>query len=147
MVSGTRNAIPTESSIFSCGQRQIRLVDCQGFHLSVPDKEGYLDGRDAIIDEPVGADLEEGSTRFAKSSQGYLTTHVYPYGEPVFRAIFSSGFLTEEQTVLCLEMTDHRNDTSHSYKEAVATIIYNSIKEYANLMEEFLGKIKDGMAS
>jgi nucleotidyltransferase substrate binding protein (TIGR01987 family) len=32
-----------------------------------------------------------------------------------FKEIFPLGFLTEEETVRCLEMTDRRNDTSHTY--------------------------------
>ncbi|MEA2066860.1 MAG: HI0074 family nucleotidyltransferase substrate-binding subunit, partial [Thermotogota bacterium] len=44
-----------------------------------------------------------------------------------FREIFSLGFLTEEDTVRCLEMTDRRNDTAHTYKEEIAQIIYSKI--------------------
>lgn len=63
-----------------------------------------------------------------------------------FKEIFSLGFLTEEETVRCLEMTDRRNDTSHTYKEEVAKIIYSKIKGYytlmKNLLDQFEGKIE-----
>ena len=63
-----------------------------------------------------------------------------------FKEIFPLGFLTEEETVQCLEMTDRRNDTSHTYKEDVAQLIYNSIQEYytlmQNLIEQFRARIE-----
>ena len=55
-----------------------------------------------------------------------------------FKEIFSSGFLTEEDTVGCLEMTDRRNDTSHTYKEEVAQVIYSKIRGYYVLMKKLL---------
>jgi len=61
----------------------------------------------------------------------------------VFRGIFSSGFLTETETVKCLAMTNHRNETSHTYKEAVSEVIYENIPDYVVLMGELLGKFKD----
>lgn len=60
-----------------------------------------------------------------------------------FREIFALGFLTEDETVNCLEMTDRRNETSHTYKEEVAQIIYSKIKEYLGLMMSLLNKFKD----
>ena len=61
----------------------------------------------------------------------------------VFRAIFSSGFLTEEETVKCLTMTDRRNETSHTYKEAVSEVIYENIPDYVILMEKLLTQFKE----
>lgn len=58
-----------------------------------------------------------------------------------FREIFSLGLLTEEETVKFLEMTDRRNETSHTYKEEVAQFIYNQIKGYYQLMENLLQKL------
>lgn len=60
-----------------------------------------------------------------------------------FKEIFSSGFLTEEDTVRCLEMTDRRNDTSHTYKEEVAHLIYSKIKGYYTLMKNLLEQFED----
>ena len=59
-----------------------------------------------------------------------------------FRELFSLGLLSDEETVKCLEMTDRRNDTSHTYKEKVADDIFNIVKnEYANLMKQLLNRL------
>ncbi len=60
-----------------------------------------------------------------------------------FKEIFSLGFLTEEDTVRCLEMTDRRNDTAHTYKEEIAQIIYSKIKGYCTLMKNLSDQFKD----
>ena len=57
-----------------------------------------------------------------------------------FREIFSLGILGEGETVKFLEMTDRRNDTSHTYKEIVAQIIYQKLPEYYALMKNLLEK-------
>jgi len=59
-----------------------------------------------------------------------------------FKEIFSLGFADETETVELQEMTDKRNETSHTYKEGLAQIIYEKIKEYVLLMEEILSKFK-----
>lgn len=59
-----------------------------------------------------------------------------------FREILALGFLTEEEVVKFLEMTDRRNDTSHTYKEEVAQLIFSKIKDYVVLMENLLGKFR-----
>ena len=59
-----------------------------------------------------------------------------------FREVFSLGFSSEEETVQLQEMTDKRNDTSHTYKEQVAQAIYNKIAEYSLLMEKILSEFK-----
>jgi len=59
-----------------------------------------------------------------------------------FRSLLSNGLLTEEETNKCLEMTDRRNDTSHTYKETVAEIIFGRINDdYVMLIEEVLRKL------
>ncbi len=60
----------------------------------------------------------------------------------VFRAIFQAGFLTEEETIQFLEMTDSRNDTSHTYKEVVSQIIFQKTSGYATLMKSLLSKFE-----
>ncbi len=60
-----------------------------------------------------------------------------------FREIFSLGFLSEDDTVTCLEMTDRRNDTSHTYKEEVAQMIYAKVKGYFLLMDTLIEKFAD----
>ena len=59
-----------------------------------------------------------------------------------FKEIFSLGFVDEEETVALQEMTDRRNDTSHTYKEAVAQNIYKEIKGFAVLIEKVLAKFE-----
>ncbi|MBW7897570.1 Nucleotidyltransferase substrate binding protein like protein [Candidatus Brocadiaceae bacterium B188] len=63
-----------------------------------------------------------------------------------FRELFSLGFLTEEETVNFLEMTDRRNDTFHTYKEEVAQIIYSKIPGYFSGMESLLLKFRQNPA-
>ncbi|MEA3431531.1 MAG: nucleotidyltransferase substrate binding protein, partial [candidate division WOR-3 bacterium] len=48
-----------------------------------------------------------------------------------------------EDTVRCLEMTDRRNDTAHTYKEEIAQIIYSKIKGYCTLMKNLSDQFKD----
>ncbi len=59
-----------------------------------------------------------------------------------FREIFSLGFITEDETIAYMEMTDTRNETSHTYKEEMAKIIYDKIAGYFTLMKNILDKIK-----
>ena len=59
-----------------------------------------------------------------------------------FREIFSQGFTSEEETEKLLEMTDSRNETVHTYKQEVANKIYPKIKDYTELMDKVLGKVK-----
>lgn len=59
-----------------------------------------------------------------------------------FRQIFSLGFLNEEETVKFLEMTDRRNETSHTYKEEVAEFIYSKTREYCSLLENLMYKLE-----
>jgi nucleotidyltransferase substrate binding protein (TIGR01987 family) len=59
-----------------------------------------------------------------------------------FREVFSLRFCTEDEVVRLQEMTDKRNSTSHTYKEAVAQAIYNELKNYLLLMDKVLNKFK-----
>lgn len=59
-----------------------------------------------------------------------------------FREASSVGLLSEEQTITCLEMTDDRNLTSHTYIEEVAESIYEKIRDYSELMDTVLNHIK-----
>ena len=55
-----------------------------------------------------------------------------------FRELFSAGLCSEEETVILLEMTDKRNETSHTYKEAVAQDIFENVGRYQQLMSKIL---------
>ena len=58
-----------------------------------------------------------------------------------FKELFSVGKLTEEECLQCLEMTDRRNDTAHTYKEDVAQNIYDKINIFISLMNTTIEKI------
>jgi nucleotidyltransferase substrate binding protein (TIGR01987 family) len=80
-----------------------------------------------------------------KFLKDYLNVHegiIANSPKSCFREIFSLGFLNEEETVKCLEMTDRRNDTSHTYKEKIAQIIYGKIPGYYKLMRTLLEKFE-----
>jgi nucleotidyltransferase substrate binding protein (TIGR01987 family) len=64
-----------------------------------------------------------------------------------FRETFSSGLLTEEETVRFLEMTDDRNMTSHTYKEEVSQILYEKIRDYYGLIEIIRKRIESKMSN
>ena len=50
--------------------------------------------------------------------------------------------LSEEQTIICLSMTDDRNLISHTYLEAVAETIYSKIRTYYDIMNYALNRVK-----
>ena len=55
-----------------------------------------------------------------------------------FKECFSLGLASEKETVAMQEMTDKRNETSHTYKEKVAQGIYKKLPKYCALMEKML---------
>jgi len=61
-----------------------------------------------------------------------------------FREALSAGVITEDQTMACLEMTDHRNLTSHTYIEELAEQIYKKIESYTKLMGDISNLAKRG---
>ena len=58
----------------------------------------------------------------------------------VFRELLPLGFLTEDEVAGFLEMTDRRNDTVHTYKEAVAQMIFSRIPDFVVLIEKLIKK-------
>ncbi len=60
-----------------------------------------------------------------------------------FRECLRAGIMSEEQTLTCLEMTDERNLTSHTYVEEVAESIYEKIGDYYGLMDTIFNTIRD----
>lgn len=60
-----------------------------------------------------------------------------------FRELLGLGLLNEEETVMCLDMTDRRNETSHTYMEEVAEKIYSKIESYSILIRNILSRIKN----
>ena len=59
----------------------------------------------------------------------------------VFREVGCLGFLSENEVVNCLEMTDQRNLTSHTYREDVAGMIFENIPENTKLIKKILDQV------
>lgn len=59
-----------------------------------------------------------------------------------FKSVFTVGLIEEDEATECLEMTDKRNDTVHTYKETVAEIIYEELPKYSRLMKKLLNQAK-----
>ena len=97
--------------------------------------------RDAAIQrfEYTFESLWKFSKEYLKEKEGIIANSP----KSCFREIFSLGFLNEEETVQCLDMTDRRNDTSHTYKETIAQAIYGKIKEYVPLMRNIMERLGD----
>lgn len=82
---------------------------------------------------------------FWKLGEDYLYSHKgIECNSPksCFREALSVGLLIEEQTITCLEMTDDRNLTSHTYIEEVAEGMYEKIRDYYELMDTVFNQIK-----
>jgi len=60
-----------------------------------------------------------------------------------FREALAVGILSEGESKKCLEMTDDRNDTAHTYNVAVSEKIFASLNEYCKLMKKILGEIEE----
>ena len=120
----------------------------------------YKDAQDAlntlkeILNEPFSVIIRDATIQrfeytfeaFWKFIKEYLKEKEGIIGnspKSCFRDVFSLGFTNEEETVELQEMTDKRNDTSHTYKEEVAQGIYKRIKDYFLLMEKVLNRFKD----
>ncbi len=117
--------------------------------LRYKDTKRALETLESILNEPYSVIVRDATIqRFEytfesvwKFSKEYLKEEegiICNSPKACFREIFGLGFLTEEETVKCLEMTDRRNETSHTYKEEVAELIYSKTKGYFSLMENLL---------
>jgi nucleotidyltransferase substrate binding protein (TIGR01987 family) len=124
--------------------------------LKYRDAEKALNTLKEILNEPFSVIVRDASIQrfeytfeaFWKFIKGYLKEKegvVANSPKACFREIFSLGFSSEKETVQLQDMTDKRNDTSHTYKEEVAQSIYNNIKNYCLLMEKVLDKFKVGI--
>ncbi len=64
-----------------------------------------------------------------------------------FREALKTGLLTVDDAELCLEMTDDRNLTAHTYIEAVAASIHRKLSEYRTVMDRLLASIQGRLGS
>ncbi len=59
-----------------------------------------------------------------------------------FRELLSVQICNEDEVYQLLQMTDSRNETSHTYNEEVAEKIYSKIKLYCHLIDKIIIKLK-----
>ena len=59
-----------------------------------------------------------------------------------FREGLACGLITDDETMVFLEMTDDRNMTSHTYKEEVSQMLYDKMCKYYKIMEKLLGYVR-----
>jgi nucleotidyltransferase substrate binding protein (TIGR01987 family) len=62
-----------------------------------------------------------------------------------FREAFSLGILNEGETTSCLQMTDERNLTSHTYNQELSETLYKHISGYLALMRRLFDGIRQRM--
>ncbi len=55
---------------------------------------------------------------------------------------FSAGYLTNDETIILLEMIDDRNMTSHTYHEEVAEKIFKDLQVYLPIIEKMINNLK-----
>ena len=122
--------------------------------LRYQDAQKALNTLKEIVKEPFSIIVRDAAIQrfeytfeaFWKFIKGYLKEKegiIANSPKACFREIFSLGLANEDQTVQLQEMTDKRNDTSHTYKEEVARAIYDKIGEYCLLMGRILDKFND----
>jgi len=82
---------------------------------------------------------------FWKFLREYLREHeglICNSPKSCFREALSVGLLAEEQAMACLQMSDDRNLTSHTYIESLAEQIFHRIRDHHKLMLEVFDFIK-----
>ena len=67
---------------------------------------------------------------------------IYRFKYSLFREGFKANIISEEATRQAIEMTDHRNLTTHGYNEELVEAIAQQIPKYYNLMNNILNKTK-----
>jgi len=58
------------------------------------------------------------------------------------RAAREAGLLSDEQSVIGLEMVDDRNLTVHTYNDAVAERIHRNLRRYSDLLSHWLNAME-----
>jgi nucleotidyltransferase substrate binding protein (TIGR01987 family) len=122
--------------------------------LKYKDAQNSLETLKSIFAEPFSIIIRDATVQrfeytfeaFWKFIQEYLKERegiIANSPKGCFREIFSLGFTGEDEAVQLLEMTDKRNDTSHTYKEKVAQGIFEKINSYAVLMAKIIEQFRD----
>jgi len=119
--------------------------------LKFDDAKNALNTLQAILEEPFSTIVRDAAIQrfeytfeaFWKFIKEHLKENegiIANSPKACFRELFSLGLCSEEESVNLQEMTDKRNDTSHTYKEEVAQGIYDKLETYAGLMGKILGQ-------
>ncbi len=119
----------------------------------IKEAENALDTLREVLREPYSVIVRDATIQrfeytfeiFWKLMKEYLYAHEgIECNSPksCFREALSVGILSEERTITCLEMTDDRNLTSHTYVEEVAESIYEKIRDYYELMDTIFDHIR-----
>ena len=119
----------------------------------IKEAENALDTLREVLREPYSVIVRDATIQrfeytfeiFWKLMKEYLYAHEgIECNSPksCFREALSVGILSEERTITCLEMTDDRNLTSHTYVEEVADGIYAKIRDYSELMDAIFSLIQ-----
>ena len=124
--------------------------------LKYKDAQAALKTLEDILKEPYSAIVRDATIQrfeytfeaFWKFVKEYLKEKEGLYAnspKSCFRELLSIGIASEDEVFQLLEMTDRRNETSHTYKEKVAQNIYDKTKGFFLLMDKillgFCGKI------
>ncbi len=76
---------------------------------------------------------------FLRSQEGIICNSP----KSCFREAFKNGLLDESETILALQMTDDRNQTSHTYHEEIADEIFSRLNQYAALLNKLSIAMKE----
>lgn len=102
-----------------------------------------------VLDEPYSEIVRDAAIRrfgytfeaFWKYVKEYLKEKegvVANSPKSCFKECFSVGLIDEEETVAFLEMTDKRNETTHTYNEELVNKIFSYLPDYSNRIKVFL---------
>lgn len=79
-----------------------------------------------------------------KAARHYLMEYEgLDIGSPkgVIRGSLSVGLLNAEQALICLDMTDDRNRTVHTYNSELVEVIFSRLHNYAELMRSWINAV------
>jgi len=119
----------------------------------IEETERALKTLDEILKEPFSVIVRDATIQrfeytfesFWKTLKEYLKEYegiICNSPKSCFREALRVGLLSEEETITCLEMTDARNLTAHTYFEEVAQEIYEKVKSYFEIMNKIFNKMK-----
>ena len=60
--------------------------------------------------------------------------------KPIFRECLRNNIISEPETLLCMNMVNARNETSHMYREEIAERLVAAVPQYYDLMMSILAR-------